>query len=75
MRLRGLRKGIKPSAMAFFSFFPSPPCLVGMVSLEFNGLGAGEIKRRPEVEVLPATKDNRTEVTKKVLTWLTEAVN
>jgi hypothetical protein len=43
-----------------------------MVSLEFNGLGAGEIKRRPEVEVLPATKDNRTEVTKKVLTWLTE---
>jgi nucleoside-triphosphatase THEP1 len=46
-----------------------------MVSLEFNGLGADEIKRRPEVETLPVTRDNRTEVMKKVLNWLTEGVN
>jgi nucleoside-triphosphatase THEP1 len=36
---------------------------------------AGEIKRHPEVEVLPATKDNRAVVMKKVLDWLTEGVN
>jgi len=36
---------------------------------------AGEIMRRPEIETLLVTKGNRTEVTKKVLTWLTEAVN
>jgi hypothetical protein len=29
-----------------------------MVSLEFNGLDTGEIKRHPEVEVLLATADN-----------------
>jgi len=61
--------------------------LIGMVSLEFfprKVLGtimlnphpfANEIKRHPKVEVLLVTRDNRTEVTKKVLTWLTEAVN
>jgi len=32
---------------------------------------AGEIKRRPEVETLLVTADNRTEVMKKVLNWLT----
>jgi hypothetical protein len=31
---------------------------------------AGEIKRHPEAEVLLATRDNRAEVMKKVLTWL-----
>jgi nucleoside-triphosphatase len=34
-----------------------------------------EIKRRPEVEVLPVTKDNRTDAMKKVLNWLTEVVD
>jgi len=43
-----------------------------MVSLELNGLGADEIKRHPEVEVFLVTRDNRTEIMKKVLTWLTE---
>jgi hypothetical protein len=46
-----------------------------MVSLEFNGLGADEIKRHPEVKVLLVTRDNRTEVMNKVLNWLTEGVN
>ena len=46
-----------------------------MVSLEFDGLVAGEIKRRPEVETLLVPRDNRTEVMKKVLNWLTEGVN
>jgi nucleoside-triphosphatase len=36
---------------------------------------ADEIKRRPEVEVLLVTRDNRAEVMKKVLNWLTEGVN
>jgi hypothetical protein len=36
---------------------------------------AGEIKRHPEVETLPAARDDRTEVMKKVLNWLTERVN
>jgi nucleoside-triphosphatase len=34
---------------------------------------ADEIKRHSEVEVLLVTRDNRTEVTNKVLDWLTEA--
>ena len=37
-----------------------------MVSLESDGLGAGEIKRRPEVEVLLMTRNDRTEVMKGV---------
>jgi len=36
---------------------------------------ADEIKRHPEVETLPVTGDNRTEVMRKVLNWLTEGVN
>ena len=32
---------------------------------------AGEIKRHPEVETLLVTRDNRSEVTRKVLNWLT----
>ena len=36
---------------------------------------ADEIKRHPEVEVLLVTRDNRTEVMRKVIDWLTEAVN
>jgi len=43
-----------------------------MVSLEFNGPGAGEIKRHPEVKTLLAAIDNRTEVVKKVLNWLVQ---
>jgi nucleoside-triphosphatase len=31
---------------------------------------ADEIKRRPQVETLPVTRDNRTEVIRKVLDWL-----
>ena len=31
-----------------------------------------EIKRHPEAEILLVTRDNRTEVMKKVLNWLTE---
>jgi hypothetical protein len=46
-----------------------------MVPLEFNGLGADEIKRHPEVETLLVTRDNRTEVMRKVLNWLMEGVN
>jgi nucleoside-triphosphatase THEP1 len=46
-----------------------------MVSPEFNGLGADEIKRHPEVEVLLVTRDNRTEVMRKVLDLLTEVLN
>jgi nucleoside-triphosphatase len=36
---------------------------------------ADEIKRHPEVEVLLVTRDNRPEVMRKVLNWLTEGVN
>ena len=36
---------------------------------------AGEIKRHPEVEALPVTRDNRAEVMKKILNWLMEGVN
>jgi nucleoside-triphosphatase len=36
---------------------------------------ADEIKRRPEVETLLVTRDNRTEVMRKVLDWLMEGVN
>jgi hypothetical protein len=43
--------------------------------LEFNGLDAGESKRRPEVETLPVTSDNRTEAMKKASGWLRDAVN
>ena len=46
-----------------------------MVCLELNGLGADEIKRHPEVEVLLVTRDNRTEAMGKVLNWVGEGVN
>jgi nucleoside-triphosphatase len=36
---------------------------------------ADEIKRHPEVEVLLVTRDNRTEVMRKVLDWLMEGAN
>jgi nucleoside-triphosphatase THEP1 len=36
---------------------------------------ADEIKRRPEVKTLLVTGDNRTEVMKKVLNWLTAGVS
>jgi len=36
---------------------------------------ADQIKRHPEVEVLLVTRDNRTEVMKKVLNWLMGGVN
>jgi hypothetical protein len=50
-------------------------CSGFMVSLEFNGLGADEIKRHPEVETLLVTRDNRTEVMRKIQNWLTEGAN
>jgi hypothetical protein len=46
-----------------------------VASLESDGLGAGEIKRHPEVETLPATGDNRAGVMRRVLNWLTEGVS
>jgi nucleoside-triphosphatase len=36
---------------------------------------ADEIKRHPEVETLLVTRDNRTEVMRKVLSWLAEGIN
>jgi hypothetical protein len=42
------------------------PGVCFMALPEFNGLAAGQIKRRPEVEVLLVTGDSRTEVVKKV---------
>jgi hypothetical protein len=48
---------------------------IGMVSLEFKGLGAGEIKRDPEVETLLVTKDKPTEIMKKALNWLAKDKN
>jgi len=81
MRLRGPRKGIKPSAMVIPPPLPLPPFLllflfplpsIGKVSLEFNGLDADEIKHHPEVETLLVTRDNRTGVMNKVLNWLME---
>jgi nucleoside-triphosphatase THEP1 len=35
---------------------------------------ANRIKRHPEVEVLLVTRDNRTQVMKKVLNWLREGM-
>lgn len=34
-----------------------------------------EIKRRPQVEVFPVTRDNRTDAMKKVLNWVTEVID
>ena len=36
---------------------------------------ADEIKRHPEVETLLVTRENRTEVMRKVLNWLAEGIN
>jgi nucleoside-triphosphatase len=36
---------------------------------------ADEIKHHPEVETLMVTRDNRTEVMRKVLNWLMEGIN
>ena len=36
---------------------------------------ADELKRRPEVETLLVTRDNRIDVTKKVLNWLSKEVS
>jgi hypothetical protein len=41
-----------------------------VVPVEFDGLGAAEIKRHPELEVLLVTKDTQAEVAKKVSNWL-----
>jgi hypothetical protein len=41
----------------------------------FNGLGSGEIKRHPEVEMLLVTGTNRAELMKKVLNRPMEGVN
>jgi len=58
--------------MVSLEFFPRK--VLGTIMLNPHPF-ANEIKRHPKVEVLLVTRDNRTEVTKKVLTWLTEAVN
>ena len=47
-------------------FFPEK--VLGTIMLNPHPF-AGHIKRHPEVEVLLATRDNRTEVLKKVLNW------
>lgn len=44
-------------------------------ALELNGLDAGEIKRRPEVEMLLVARGNHTEGMKKVSNWPTEGVD
>ena len=49
--------------------------LICMVTLEFGGLGACEIKRPPEFETLLVTGGNCANAMKKVLSWLTEGVN
>jgi nucleoside-triphosphatase len=48
--------------------------ILGTIMLNHHPF-ADEIKRHPEVETLLVTKDNRTEVMRKVLDWLTEGVN
>jgi hypothetical protein len=46
-----------------------------MVALEFDGLGAGEIKRHPEADVLLVTRDNRAKAMGKVSNRVAEGVN
>jgi nucleoside-triphosphatase THEP1 len=58
--------------MVSLEFFPKK--VLGTIMLNPHPF-ADEIKRRPEVEVLLVTRDNRTEVMRKVLNWLTEGVN
>jgi nucleoside-triphosphatase len=48
--------------------------VLGTIMLNSHPI-ADEIKRHPEVETLLVTRDNRTEVMKKVLNWLMEGVN
>jgi len=48
--------------------------VLGTIMLNLHPF-ADEIKRHPEVEALLVTRDNRTEVMRKVLNWLTEGVN
>jgi len=48
--------------------------VLGSITLNPHSF-ADEIKRHPEVETLLVTRDNRTEVMKKVLNWLTEGIN
>jgi nucleoside-triphosphatase THEP1 len=48
--------------------------VLGTIMLNIHPF-ADAVKRHPEVETLLVTGDNRTEVMKKVLTWLSEAVN
>jgi hypothetical protein len=45
------------------------------VPLELTGSIAGEIKRHPEVEMLPAAVDSRADPMRKIPTWLTEGAN
>jgi nucleoside-triphosphatase THEP1 len=55
--------------MVSLEFFPKK--VLGTIMLNLHPF-VDEIKRRPEVEVLLVTRDNRTEVMKKVLNWLME---
>jgi len=43
----------------------------GSITLNYHPF-AGAIKRHPEIETLLMTGDNRTEVMRKILDWLTE---
>jgi nucleoside-triphosphatase THEP1 len=58
--------------MASLEFFPKK--VLGTIMLNPHPF-ADEIKRHPEVETLLLTRDNRTEVMKKVLTWLMKGIN
>jgi nucleoside-triphosphatase THEP1 len=55
--------------MVSLEFFPKK--VLGTIMLNPHPF-ADEVKRHPEVETLLVTRDNRTEVMKKVLGWLTE---
>jgi nucleoside-triphosphatase THEP1 len=48
--------------------------VLGTIMLNIHPF-ADAVKRHPELEMFLVTGDNRTEVMKKVLTWLSEAVN
>ena len=58
--------------MVSLEFFPGK--VFGTIMLSPHPF-TDEIKRRPEVDVLLVTRDNHTEVMKKVLNWLTDAVS
>jgi len=58
--------------MVSLEFFPKR--VLGTIMLNPHPF-ADEIKRHPEVETLLITRDNPSEVTKEVITWLMAGVN